>query len=155
MKVIVDANIVFSGILNTQSKIGDLLINSIGLIDFTAPEFLKIEIRNHYNRLEEIGGLSKDEILESEYRLCKDIKFISEEQIEEDNWKAAFNLVKNGDENDISYVAYSIQFNQKIWSGDKQLIKGLKRKGFDAIITTDELFLMRERIRRIKRIKKR
>lgn len=43
MKIIVDANIVFSGILNTNSKIGDLLINSEKYFDFIAPDFLRIE----------------------------------------------------------------------------------------------------------------
>lgn len=37
MKVIVDANIVFSALLNTNGKIGDLLLNSNNLIEFIAP----------------------------------------------------------------------------------------------------------------------
>lgn len=50
VKVIVDANVVFSGVLSTKGKIGDLLINSHKLIDFIAPDFLRAEIRNHYDR---------------------------------------------------------------------------------------------------------
>lgn len=34
MKVVVDTNIVFSSILNSDSKIGDLLLNSGNYIDF-------------------------------------------------------------------------------------------------------------------------
>lgn len=67
MNVIVDANIVFSGILNTKGKIGDLLINSSGLIQFIAPDFLRTEIRKHYSRLVKISKLSHDQILESEF----------------------------------------------------------------------------------------
>ncbi len=48
------------------------------------------------------------------------------------------------DPNDIHYVAFSKQFRCKIWSGDKELIKGLAKKGFDKFITTDELFRWRE-----------
>ena len=44
MKIIVDANIVFSGILNTNGKIGDLLINSKKQFEFIAPDFLRTEI---------------------------------------------------------------------------------------------------------------
>ncbi|WP_436410293.1 PIN domain-containing protein [Parapedobacter flavus] len=48
MILIVDANIVFSGILNTDGKIGDLLINSVGYLKFIAPEYLRKEIKKHY-----------------------------------------------------------------------------------------------------------
>ena len=148
MKIIVDANIVFSGLLNTKGKIGDLLINSHGLLDFIAPDFLRIEIRKHYNRLIKISKLSKEELVESEFQICKDIIFISEEQISKANWLAAYDLVKDVDEKDIHYVAFSKQFNRKIWSGDRQLVRGLKRKDFEDFIRTDELFAVRESLKR-------
>ncbi len=106
MKVVVDANIVFSGILNTNGRIGDILINSLGLIDFIAPDFLRTEIRKHYPRLVKISKLSIDNVMESEFQVCKDIKFISEEQILGTNWEAAFESVKDIDEKDIHYVAF-------------------------------------------------
>ena len=56
MKIIVDANIVFSGILNTNGKIGDLLINSNSQFDFIAPEFLRLEIKSKYDKLQQISG---------------------------------------------------------------------------------------------------
>ncbi len=34
MKIIVDTNIIFSTILNTDSKYGDLLLNSDGIFEF-------------------------------------------------------------------------------------------------------------------------
>lgn len=150
MRVIVDANIVFSGILNSKSKIGDLLINSSGLVDFIAPDFLRSEIRKHHNRLTKISKLSIEDIVDIEFIISKDIKFISEEQILRINWTKAFDLVKDVDEKDIHYVAFSKQFNRKIWSGDKQLIRGLTRKGFDNFVTTDELYMIREGIKRRK-----
>lgn len=150
MRVIVDANIVFSGILNSKSKIGDLLINSSGLVDFIAPDFLRSEIRKHHNRLTKISKLSIEDIVDIEFIISKDIKFISEEQILRINWTKAFDLVKDIDEKDIQYVAFSKQFNRKIWSGDKQLIRGLTRKGFDNFVTTDELYMIREGIKRRK-----
>ena len=145
MKVIVDANIVFSGILNTKGKIGDLLINSSGLIQFIAPDFLRIEIRKHYNRLIKISKLSHDQIVDSEFQICRDILFISEEQIFSKNWLLAFDLVKDVDEKDVHYIAFSRQFGHKIWSGDKQLIRGLNKKGFTKFIGTKELYRLRQK----------
>jgi predicted nucleic acid-binding protein len=144
VRVIVDANIVFSGILNSNGKIGDLLINSKKHFDFIAPDFLRNEIYKHYPRLCKISGLTIDQVRESEFQICKDLKFISEEQIKETAWIAAEKLVADIDPKDTHYVAYSKHFRCKIWSGDKQLIKGLAKKGFTRFVSTEELFSLRK-----------
>ena len=71
MRIIVDANIVFSGILNSNGKIGDLLINSKGIIDFIAPDFLRMEIRKNYSKLTRISKMTLQDIRESEFRFAK------------------------------------------------------------------------------------
>ncbi len=144
MKVIVDANIVFSGILNSNGKIGDLLINSQKHFDFIAPDFLRNEIYKHHPRLSKISGMTIEQVREAEFQICKDITFISEEQIKEATWLAADKLVSDIDPKDTHYVAYSKHFRCKIWSGDKQLIRGLAKKGFTKFISTDELFSLRQ-----------
>jgi predicted nucleic acid-binding protein len=144
VKFIVDANIVFSGILNTNSKIGDLLINSTKYFTFIAPDFLRNEIREHYPKLMKISSLLIEQIQEAEFQLYKDIVFISEEQIKISHWISAENLVADIDPKDTHYIAFSKHFHCKIWSGDKALIKGLERKGFINFITTEELFRLRE-----------
>lgn len=144
MKFIVDANVIFSGVLNTHGKIGDLLINSKPYFTFIAPDFLRTEIRNHYASLVKISGLKIEEVQEAEFHLYNNINFISEEQIKISNWTAADILVADVDPKDTHYIAYSKQFRCKIWSGDKKLIKGLALKGFMSFITTDELYKLRE-----------
>ena len=144
MKIIVDANIVFSGILNTNGKIGDLLINSNNQFDFIAPEFLRLEIKNKYDKLQQSSGLSIAEIQEAEFHIYQNIRFISEEQIADASWKKAFKLVFEIDEKDVQYVAYAHFFKCKLWSGDKALMKGLEKKGFKKIISTDGLFQLRK-----------
>ena len=146
MKLIVDANIVFSGILNTNGKIGDLLINSQKYFDFIAPDFLRTEIKKHYQRLSKISGLTIEQVQEAEFQVYKDIKFISEEQIKVTTWEIAEKLVADIDPNDIHYIAYSKHFKCKIWSGDKVLIRGLAKKNFTRFITTKELFKLREEL---------
>ncbi len=144
MKIIVDANIVFSGILNCNGKIGDLLINSKKYFSFIAPDFLREEIRKHYTKLCKISGLDIDQIQEAEVQICKDIFFISEEQIKITTWITAEKLVADIDAKDTHYIAYSKHFRCKIWSGDKALIKGLFKKDFVNFITTDQLYQLRE-----------
>jgi predicted nucleic acid-binding protein len=146
VKFIVDANIIFSGILNTDGKIGDLLINSKKYFDFIAPDFLRTEIRKHYSRLTKISGLTIEQVKEAELQVYNDITFISEEQIKVSTWKIAEKLVAGVDPNDVHYIAFAKHFKCKIWSGDKALIKGLAKKNFTRFITTAELFKLREEL---------
>lgn len=150
MKIIVDANIVFSGILKSEGKIGDLLINSGDYFKFIAPDFLRFEIHRHLDKLVKISKMSLEQVLEAEYQICKSIHFISDEQISFENWKTAMDLVYDVDIKDISYVAFSKQFKTKIWSGDKELIEGLSKKRFTNFVSTNELWEIRqEKISRI------
>jgi predicted nucleic acid-binding protein len=150
VRVIVDANIVFSGILNSDGKIGDLLINSGKFLNLIAPDFLRVEISKHHDKLCKISGLSSDQIREAEFQIFKNITFISEEQINEDAWVRAAMLTSEIDPNDTPYVAFSSHFRCKIWSGDKKLISGLRKKGFNNLITTDELFEWRKEKEEVK-----
>ena len=145
MRIIVDANIVFSGILKSDGKIGDLLINSGGIFKFISPDFLRIEIQRHHDKLVQISKLTLVQVLESQFQICKSIHFISDEQISLTNWDLAENLVFDVDKKDISYIAFSKQFKAKIWSGDKSLIKGLAKKGFTNFISTNELWDLRQK----------
>jgi predicted nucleic acid-binding protein len=87
--------------------------------------------------------MTLEQVREAEFQICKDITFISEEQIKIKHWLTAEKLVEDIDPKDIHYVAYSKHFRCKIWSGDKILIKGLLKKGFKNIISTDELYQLR------------
>lgn len=145
MRIIVDANIVFSAILKTDSNIGDLLINSNGIFKFITTDFLRIEIQKHHDKLMRISKLTIDQILESEYQIYKSINFIADEQISKASWYSAKKLVQEIDIKDITYVAFSKQFKAKLWSGDKKLINGLSKKGFTNFISTGELWSLRQR----------
>lgn len=44
---------------------------------------------------------------------------------------------------DISFVALCLFLDMKLWTGDKQLYIGLTQKGFDNLITTQEIIQLR------------
>jgi predicted nucleic acid-binding protein len=48
-------------------------------------------------------------------------------------------LVKEIDKKDLLFIALSIQTGFKLWTGDKKLMEGLKKKGFDLTIDTKQL----------------
>jgi predicted nucleic acid-binding protein len=114
------------------------------LINFIAPSFLQTEIQRHYPRICKISGLKLEEVQEDESQICRNIQFISEEQIRPGLWIIADKLVADIDPKDTHYIAYSKHFRAKIWSGDKALVKGLLVKGFRNFYSTDELFQWRE-----------
>ena len=48
MKIIVDTNIIFSGLLNTNGSIGDLIFNSEGVFQFYSCDYMRHEIDKHW-----------------------------------------------------------------------------------------------------------
>ena len=47
IKIIIDTNIVFSALLNINSRIGQILINGKHYYDFYSPEYVRLEIFKH------------------------------------------------------------------------------------------------------------
>jgi predicted nucleic acid-binding protein len=144
MKIIVDANIVFSAILNTNSKIADLLLNSEGIFEFISPDYLLTETKKYHKKISLISKMSMEEVMRIENKITKPISFLSGVLVPESNWIRAEQVVLDVDVKDTPYVAFSMFFKCKIWSGDKVLRNGLINKGFRNVITTDELFEIRE-----------
>ncbi len=144
MRIIVDANIVFSAILNTNSKIADLLLNSKGIFDFVAPDYLLTETKKYHKKISLISKMPIDEVLNVEIKVTKPISFLSGIKIPVDYWIKAEQLVLDIDPKDTPYVAFSMFLKSKIWSGDKILRNGLLSKGFKKIINSEELYQLRE-----------
>lgn len=144
MIVIVDANIVFSAILNTNGKVGDLILNSDGIIDFIAPRYMDWEILKYQDKILKITKKSSTEIKRIHFKIMKKISFFSEEQIPMENRIKAYDIVKNIDPKDTPYIAFSDFLKLKIWTGDKELSKGLLDKGYKITISTNELYKYRE-----------
>lgn len=73
MNIVVDTNIVFSAVLNSTGKIGDLLMNSDGVFHFFACDFLKEELDENHEKLKRISDLNDSEIEASKARIFSKI----------------------------------------------------------------------------------
>ncbi len=52
MKIVVDTNIIFSALLNTNSKIGDLLLDPESKFDFYSCIYMRTEILKHWEKFQ-------------------------------------------------------------------------------------------------------
>jgi len=148
MKVVVDSNIVFSAMLNRESSIGDIILNSQDAFTFYTCEYLREEINDHKEKIIEITGYDEREYSEVEFLVYKQIDFFSESTIPFEFWQKAADLVRDIDMDDISFVALSLFIDKNIWTGDKPLITGLAKKGFKNIITTQEMLQIRREVQK-------
>jgi len=147
MKIIVDTNIIFSALLKSESPFGDLILNSSDVFEFFSMNYLTLEIEKHWDRILRISNLSSEEIQTSKSKLFAKIQFITDGSIRKEIWLWAENLVQDIDQDDVDFVALTKFLEGNLWSGDKVLILGLRKKGFQNIITTSELFALRDTIR--------
>lgn len=115
-------------------------MTSDDLYDFYAPRYVRDEIWNHHDRLKKIVKLSDDDFIEVYELILRNVTILDHSIADKTNYREAFELCKYIDRDDIPFVAFSLYLNCKLWSGDKKLIKGLKERGFDEIVTTSDLF---------------
>ncbi|MEQ9424978.1 MAG: putative toxin-antitoxin system toxin component, PIN family [Cyclobacteriaceae bacterium] len=144
MRVVVDTNIVFSAILNSNGLIGELLFNSEDQFEFYSSEFIVDELSKYKTKLRLLTKMSGEGIEISTHQVLKNIILISSEAISEAHWQNAYELTGDVDEDDTPFVATAIGIEASIWTGDKKLIKGLRNKGFQNIYSTAELFELRK-----------
>lgn len=140
MKIVVDTNIIFSAILNPESKIGQIILNGSKYFTFISADQLKIEIDNHESKILNISGLNKLDYLRLLDLILKKIQFVHHLLINDINYQKANELTQKVDPDDLLFVGLAMQFNCKLWTGDKKLIKGLEIEGFTQILTTEQLF---------------
>jgi predicted nucleic acid-binding protein len=141
VKIVVDTNIVFSAILSSRGKIGELLLNKPAEIEFLSPKFLLDELTFHTKKIISLTGFSETEYQQIKAYVIQHIEFIDSKNIAPEHWERSFDLIKEVDENDIPFLALTMEVNGLLWTGDKKLIKALQYKKFDNVVTTDIIYL--------------
>lgn len=145
-KIIVDTNIIFSCLLNTQGTIGDLIFNSNHLFEFYSNEYMRYEMRKHWAKIKKISKLTDLQLETSYDKLLTKLTFINEELIPKGIWVKAEVLVADIDEDDIDFVALTKYLKGSLWTGDKILHSGLKSKHFRTVYNTAELVKLRNKL---------
>lgn len=146
MIIVIDTNIIFSALLNSNGSIGEVVFNSNNHFEFYSCSYLRFEIKNHWQKLKKISKLSDEELELSYALILSKIKFINEEIIPIEIWLESEKIVENIDLDDIDFVALTKFLNATLWTGDKTLYDGLKAITFEKVMKTDELLLLRNNL---------
>lgn len=139
MRIVVDTNVVFSAMLNTNSKISRIFLRPKTKLNFYSTERLLEEIEEHSEKLMQLSGYTDVELKRVLAFFSRRIRFINLKLIPKNIFEKTLVLTKDVDIDDTEFVALTEHIRGKFWSGDKALQKGLKGKGWNKFITTDEL----------------
>jgi predicted nucleic acid-binding protein len=142
MRIIVDTNIVFSALLNSNSRIGRILLDSRELFQFYSCKYLQKEIHRHRDKIRNYSGLNNEDLSELVALVESRIFFLEEELLPASVIADAKEWVKDVDFNDFAFVAVANHLDAWLWTGDKKLIIGLRQKGYHRIISTADLWDM-------------
>ncbi|MDR3328234.1 MAG: hypothetical protein LBT04_09035 [Prevotellaceae bacterium] len=144
IKIIVDTNIVFSALLNSNSRIGRLLLNSRNYFEFYSCKYLQKEIQRHLSKIRSYSKLNNEDLFELISLIESRIFFIDEDLLPEAIVIEAKKLVFDIDFDDFAFVSITNHLDGLLWTGDKALTVGLRKKGYKNIVTTLELWEMLE-----------
>lgn len=100
----------------------------------------------HWAKLKKLSKYSEVDLHKVSILKISKINFINVELIPKSIFQKAERLTSNIDIDDTEFIALTEHIHGKLWSGDKQLTKGLKQSGWTKIISTDELYQSFKRI---------
>jgi predicted nucleic acid-binding protein len=139
MNIVVDSNIVFSAMLNTDGNLSKILLLTFEKLTFYSTTTLSEELFSNSVKLKNIGGYNEYEFFRLYNLLTKNINFINPSLIPKENFMVALNLTKNVDVDDTEFVALTDYLEGKLWTGDKKLISGMQKQNWNKFIGQREL----------------
>ena len=140
MRIVVDTNIVFSAILNVNSKFGRIILQPRTGLNFYSTEQLLDELEEHKRKLQSLTDFTDAELQRIILLITNRIRFINVKLIPKLVYNKAEELVSETDIDDTEFVALTEHIKGKLWCGDKELQNGLIDKKWHKFITTEELF---------------
>jgi len=77
INIIIDSNIIFSAILNSNSRIGQIIINGFNFYNFIAPQYVRSEILEHQDKIKETGKFSEKEFIKTYKLIIRNVTILS------------------------------------------------------------------------------
>ena len=128
-RVVIDANRIFSELIAANYRLRRLFVAEPDT-EFVCPKYVLVELYKHKERIMAASGLEEAELLALLHSLLEQIRFYDEDAISIGSWAEAWRLCRDVDENDVAYVALTLELNGDLWTSDRKLEAGLRRNGF-------------------------
>lgn len=139
MRLVVDTNIVLSCLLKPNGLTSPLFFHTGISLELFGPERLMSELTLHRKKVMALTGLPQDRIAALEELLMSRVQIIPNAAIPSSTWERAFDLVKGVDEDDDQFVALALHLECSLWTSDKKLLAGLRKRGFQQVVNNEEL----------------
>ncbi len=97
---------------------------------FTARSTSWLSYSNTRSAIAVASALEESALLSLLHYLLSHIRFFDEDAIGIGSWTEAWRLCRDVDENDVAYVALALELDAELWTSDKKLKLGLRKKGF-------------------------
>lgn len=128
MKLVVDTNILVSCMVKLDGRTAELFLNPPAAHHYYAPEGLIAELALHRDKIRKLTGATPAQHAELSELLLSPLTIIANSAISAAHWEQAFNFVKDIDEDDDQFVALALHLNCPLWTGDKKLVTGIRKK---------------------------
>ncbi|HNE49569.1 MAG: PIN domain-containing protein [Chitinophagales bacterium] len=138
MLLISDTNIIVSALINPAGTVSKIIFSK-KKFKIIAPIFLKKEIENNKQKFLNYTNYTGQELNSVLKELYAQIEFIDNKEVPKLYVEKAYHLVKDIDLDDVEFVELALYKKCPIWTTDRVLANGLRKKGFTKIITTSEL----------------
>lgn len=132
MNIIIDSNVLFSALIK-YSKTRKIILEYKDF--FLFPSYIFIEMQEHKHELLEKSGMTEEDFNQLLQLILKKVVIVPNEVLVPYK-KEAFEIIKDIDKDDVSFVASALAYpNSLIWSDDKKLKKQSEVK----VLNTEEI----------------
>ena len=132
--VVIDANRIFSELIAANHRLRQVFASHAG-VEFVCPKYVLVELFKHKERIAAATGLDEPSLLALLHAILERIRFFDEDAISIGSWTEAWRLCRDVDENDVAYVALTLELDGDLWTSDRELETGLRKKGFTRFFT--------------------
>lgn len=110
-----DANILYSVVLSTNSAVADVFFNTRPPLDLFAPQLLRKELDRHRPRMAKHMGTSVANVTDVIGLLMRRVTLINPALIADNAWAKAKELTGTVDPDDEDYVALALHLGCPLW----------------------------------------
>jgi predicted nucleic acid-binding protein len=139
MNIVIDTNILISSLYKPSGIIYELLAKLSETHQLFISDVSLTEIIKHQQRIIKSAKTNIIAFENLKAKLLHKTELIPLSIIPLSAGEQAYLLVNDIDENDIAFVATTIFVDGFLWTGDKPLYDGLRAKGFENVLNSNEI----------------